>query len=487
MTSASSPTALYLARLLSTHGHTVYGAGTENVWATAPARYSRTYTRFFRLQNSRNVVDVVRKFGVMDVVIPVGDQVLRREEMERMNKGQGRELKVLWYEGFGDRGIFQDFVRERVLYSFDDYNPNTQEDHTHHAWRVVKLPLSFDVNSHADLERILNHYPDTRFELQLAPYNDDEDTLVDLPPFSEHDSYLNVENEPVLICKNKLDSQTISAIEDLPISNSRTYRLTEATLQGITYEAHSLVNGGSIQTFTVTTPTEDSFTIVPPTVPIVSILHAFVERFVHMYQLYTGEQGLDNDPFSDQAPKAITGHITLRFIVQMEISRVELVERIMVTECSNKIHPSVMLLATSPEKRRQLVKAYTAPTENWQLPILMPENTPIPRGVYKMQDVVREVCDTLKGMELRKWEWWRRVAQTVMMLWVWGCCFREEIWDVRDPGPAVVEWVVKGPVEKGISWLQGKKKAYSFYERVCTEVGWLLKRVRSRRRLADGI
>jgi hypothetical protein len=350
----------------------------------------------------------------------------------------------------------------------------------------VKLPLAFDIFSHFELEAILSHHPDTTFELQLAPYDDDGDTLVGLSSASDTSASTLSPRTLLQICSNSLDHQPSSAIAELPISELRPYRLTEVIHGGTVLEAHSLINGGSVQTFIVTTEAEGSLTIVPPTEPIVDILQAFMETFVHKYQVYNGEQGLD-DPFSDAAPKAIAGHVTLKFVVQEVVEQGLFVKTVTATECSNNVHPSTILLATSTGKKNQLMRAYTAPTETWHLPLLQPEDVPNPRGLFKMRDVGIEVWGTLKDIKVRNEVWWRRATQLMMMVWVWGVCFREENWCWRDPGPAVVEWVVKRLVEMTLGWAQRKiQKFWDIVKRVYTRVAWLLRWLKPESKILEG-
>ncbi|KAF2266254.1 hypothetical protein CC78DRAFT_152430 [Lojkania enalia] len=51
ITSASRPAALALARVLTAQGHTVIGVDYERFYGICPARYSRGYASFFRLQH----------------------------------------------------------------------------------------------------------------------------------------------------------------------------------------------------------------------------------------------------------------------------------------------------------------------------------------------------------------------------------------------------------------------------------------------------
>jgi hypothetical protein len=494
LTSASSPVALYLARLLSSYGHTVYGVDVEKFWGTAPARYSRVYAKFLRVCKSRTCglgrKEILENLEGVHLVIPCGREgTVFKDVTKKIEKEEGREFKVLWHEGFANKETFQDFVRERVLsvsnVSDSDYKEEDEDSNDNDNWRIVKLPLAFDIFSHLELEAILSHHPNTNFELQLAPYDDDGDTLVDLSSASDTSASTLSPRTLLQIRSDSLEHLPISAIAELPISELRPYRLTEVINVGTVFEAHSLINGGSVQTFIVTTEAEGSLMIVPPTEPVVNILQAFMETFVHKYQVYNGEQGLD-DPFSDTAPKAIAGHLTLKFIVQEVVEQGLFVRTITATECSNKVHPSTILLATSTEKQKQLMHAYTAPTENWHLPWLQPEDVPNPRGLFKMRDVGIEIWDTLKDIKARKEVWWRRVAQLMMMVWVWVVCFREEYWCWRDPGPAIVEWVVKRLVERTMGWAQRKnQKFWNIFEEEYMRLGWLFRWLKPKSKILE--
>ncbi|KAF2793102.1 hypothetical protein K505DRAFT_338109 [Melanomma pulvis-pyrius CBS 109.77] len=474
LTSASAPAALALARILSASGHTVFGADLEAAWGTAPARYSRAYAQFFRVRYGDSILDVVEKIGGMELIIPFGDTAPSATDVGKLKE---KGIKLAWHDAFDIAAVFQDFVQARVLtYPTDSDNP-LKEDDMDNISTVVTLPLSFSAPSHPQLGAILAHFPDTEFALEISPYDDDGDTLVDLS--CENGVYVPVERKTIRLCYNTIDQKTIREVENLPISEMRPYRITELLSGGGAYEAHALINGGAVQTFVVTTNEggleEGEFTIVPPTEPLVDILHSFLARFADEWQVYAGQRELDMDPFIE-APKAIVSHISLRFNVKEEVIEGHLVKRITALDMHNLPHTSLMLLAAIPGARDQLVRAYTAPTENALLPVLTPDDIPLPRGVYALPTVLTEVRHSLRGFSPFRWQSWMRVAQLGMMLLVWGLGFKEEMWCAQDPGPALVEWVVRRPVVSLVG-LRGVKWVWEVYRGLSGRMRGLMRRL----------
>lgn len=432
-TSASTPAALALARVLAAEGHTVHGADEERYWGTAPARYSRAYRRFHRLSECWSASELWKAIGDhIDLVIPFGP--LPGHIIESL-KSRGARIvgEVLAHNDYE----FQDFVRDNII------------DATSDSPSIVKVPTSFTVHSRTCVAEILSNWEST-FSLQPFPCydTDDEDTLVDVG-LSASTSSLEPATPLVLSCST-LDDGTVEAIKRLPMSDTKPYRLIEVAEGGSFYSAHAFVHTGQIRTFVVTNAqaTEREFVITGTEEPIYDVLYQFTVQLAEALESWQ---------------TVARNHLNLTFHVLDKVTYGELVRKVSVINCHNDPHPSLVLLASVPELRRALALAYTSPVpadDGWK-PVQFPPGAKIPKAVYSAPLAVSEFANIL--MIARPWrrDWWVCLAHMIMICWVWAVNFKEEMWDPNDPGPVMCFGVVMllssivktvGRV-KGVSWM----------------------------------
>ncbi|KAF1973995.1 hypothetical protein BU23DRAFT_598597 [Bimuria novae-zelandiae CBS 107.79] len=409
-TSASSPAALALARVLAAEGHILHGADEEYVWGTSPARYSRAYQNFYRLTGSRSVAELWKAIGDhIDLVIPfrsLPGQIVESLKSRGANI-VGENLAHNDYE-------FQDFVRDNVI------------DASSESPSIVRVPASFTVHSRTCIAEILSNR-DSTFSLQPLPCydTDDEDTLVDVGNPSSSSS------EPLILSCSTLDDLTVEAIKRLPISDTNPYRLIEVAEGGSFYSAHAFVHAGRIRTFTVTNAraTDQDFVIAAANQPLYGVLYKSTERLLGALENWQ---------------TAVANHLNLTFHVHDTVEYSEFVRKVTIISCHNDPHPSIVLLASIPALRRKLALAYTSPSLSGvdQEPVQFPVDASSPKAIYSAPWAVREFARIM--LVARPWrrDWWARLAYITMMCWVWAINFKEETWDPKDPGPTLCLWSV---------------------------------------------
>jgi len=412
-TSASNPTALALARVLKAEGHTIHAVEKEEVWGSAPARYSRAYRRFHRLTGSYGLAELWKEVGSqVDLVVPFGP--IPRHVAENIRRGGANLVgETLTHDDYD----FQDFVRATVIDNAGD-TPS-----------VVKVPASFTVTSQACIAEILSCRSTSTFSLQPQPYyeSDDEDTLVEVGPPAASSLDLGLD-KPLIISFSTLSDRTVEAIKRLPISNTKPYRLVEAAKGGSFYSAHAFIHSGQIRTFVVTTgcATNKDFVLVPPTQLLFEVLYEFTMRLVEAL---------------DSWQSVVANHLSLTFHVKDEVkSNGDFLRRVTVTSCHNQPHASLILLATVPALRHQLSLAYTSPTDRDVFPILLSADADAPKAIYSLSLAAAELAHILYAFRPWRWDRWARLAHMSMMCWVWVINFKEEWWDWHDPGPALCLW-----------------------------------------------
>lgn len=414
---ASSPTALALARVLTAEGHIVHAADAERVWGTAPARYSRAYRRFHGLTGIWSAAELWKAIGDNnDLIIPFGP--LPGHLIEGL-KARGANIVGETLAQYDSE--FQDFVRDNIVNASAE-NPS-----------IIKVPASFTVHSRTCIAEILSNREST-FSLQPLPCydTDDEDTLVDVehavtPSASE---YIEPAAPIVLSCST-LDDRTVEAIKRLPMSDTKPYRLIEVAEGGAFYSAHAFVHAGQVRTFVVTNAraTDRDFAIVATGEPLYDLLFQFTKRLA---EVLNGWQSV------------VANHLNLTFHVQDKVTYDDFVRKVTVVSCHNDPHASLMLLAAVPELRRKLALAYTAPTlqERDCAPVQFPTNGRVAKAMYSAPLAIYGVTRILFGFRPWRRRWWAALARMTMMCLVWAINFKEEMWEINDPWPALCFWVV---------------------------------------------
>lgn len=415
-TSAGSPSALALARVLAASGHTVHGADTEHVWGTSPARYSRAYRRFHRLTATQGAVELWKTLGEhIDLVIPFGPLPSKTIETLR-SQGANVVGETLAHNDHD----FQDFVRDNVI----NAAPSSP-----HAPSIVKVPTSFVVHSRTCIAEILSNR-DSTFVLQPLPCydTDDEDTLVEVG----HSASASASEPatPLVVSCSTLDDTTVEAIKKLPISDTRPYRLIEVATGGAFYSAHAFVHAGQLRTFTVvnTRAADRDFVLVEPGSALYDVLFQFTAQFADALVEWQ---------------TVVANHLSLTFHVQEKVKYGSLVKKITVVSCRNEPHGSLALLACIPQIRKDLARAYTAPSlsdEEWT-PVQVPGDVKVSKAMFSATMATAGLARILLKPAFWRREWWTRLVHMVMMCLVWVVNFREEMWDSRDPGPALCFWV----------------------------------------------
>ncbi|KAJ4301225.1 hypothetical protein N0V90_003316 [Kalmusia sp. IMI 367209] len=429
-TSASEPTALALARVLVAEGHTVHAADEEPVWLTAPCRWSRA-SRFYCLTTTFGLPELWKAIGDdVDLVIPFGPLPGHVIENLRSRGANiiGETLSQNDYE-------FQDFVRENILNTSSD-NPT-----------VVKVPISFTVHSRTCIAEILSNRAASTFSLQPSTCydTDDEDTLVDVGPVTASSAAVDYTGSLIVSCST-LNDRTVEAIKRLPISDTKPYRLIEVAAGGSFYSAHAFIHTGKIRTFVVTNArgTDKDFVIVSSDQPLYDVLYQFTLQFTEAL---------------DSWQTVVANHLSLTFHVHDEIKYGEILRRVNVVSCHNQPHPSLILLSSIPSLRKQLALAYTSETlaDKMHSTVQFPTNTRVPKAIYSASLGASEFARIFFGFAPWRWYWWTNLTYLMMMCWVWGVNFKEEMWDFRDPGPALCLWAVMFVKNigrmRGIKWV----------------------------------
>lgn len=410
ITSASTPAALGVARILASQGHTVIALDKECTWGISSARCSRAYSRVYLTGSPETLATFWKQVSdEIDLWIPFGKFPQDIEE-------PSRSFKTCHASLFEKDEIFQDFARERIL----------------DRKSVTTVPLAFEITEHREVNSILAAYSDRTFSLSLTPYEDDCATLVDSS--SESSSMHSGVGKDVMP----------STRPTLP-PDRRSYRLTEVISGGMHYSAHCLIADGKIRTFIVTTPEptlhKSDFIVVPPREPLFTVFFKFTRDFVAAYAAHELEKGVQERP-------SLTTHLTIDFNVQEKAQPGRLARRIIALSCSSVPHPSILLLLGSKSNQMRIAQAYTAPSTLDDL-IIFPGDIPILRGLYSFPIVLVEGTRTLRGLR-RRWKtkrYWLGIANFVMMCFVWGLWFKEEMWCWWDPAPAFVDWFIRRPVE----------------------------------------
>ncbi|KAL1595872.1 hypothetical protein SLS60_009562 [Paraconiothyrium brasiliense] len=417
LTSASSPAALALARVLAAEGHVVHAADEEHIWGTAPARYSRAYRSYHRLTGTWSASALWKAVGHnIDLIIPFGP--LPGHFVESL---RARGANIVGETLTHDQFEFQDFVRDNIV-NASAANPS-----------IVDVPAAFMVHSRTCIAEILSNREST-FLLQPLPCydTDDEDTLVDVEHAITTSALVPVEpHAPLVLSCSTLDERTVEAIKRLPMSDTKPYRLIEVAEGGSFYSAHAFVHASQIRTFAVTNAKaiDANFVLVATGEPLYDLLYQFTKRLVGTLE---GWQTV------------VANHLSLTFHVQDKVTYADFVRKVTVVSCHNEPHASLVLLAAVPGLRKRLALAYTAPTlepEDYA-PVQFPPNARFSKAMYSAPLAVYGLTRIL--VESRPWRrrWWTALARMTMMCWVWVINFKEEMWETSDPGPALCSWTI---------------------------------------------
>ncbi|KAF2710362.1 hypothetical protein K504DRAFT_454664 [Pleomassaria siparia CBS 279.74] len=370
ITSASSPTALGLARALSSNGHTVFGADADT--EISPDMYLSAYTTFFGVDDNL-WEDVLGKIESLDMIIPFGDEAKVLAEFLRSKRDSlGRvqeDIKLFHHSLFDCETGFQAFLHHEVYPSFEKKTTLAG---------MVTTPMTKDVESVWELADCLESRPSVYFKAELAPEDREGDPIVSRACIDGR--YFPCEPSSLVVSKNSLTDADVNALQALQISKVKPYRITEVIEGGIVYEAHSMVNAGVIQTFVVTTPStmssKEDLVAVPSTDQLVEILYDFTSRFVACYQQYDFEKQTE-DPFVGIDKQSLSMHLSLKFVVREHVKDI-----IVLSYFSTVPHASLLLLTSStPEKQRQIALAYTDPASIEDDGIIMTDEVPLPSGV----------------------------------------------------------------------------------------------------------
>jgi hypothetical protein len=395
----------------------VYAADKERIWGTAPARYSRAYTHFYRLHAPSDLIAVCKTVkDEVDAIIPFG-------HVHSHIRSALEETGAIVFGGtlFHDTLEFSDFVRDNVL-SRADPRPS-----------VVKVPATFTIHARAEIAEILGQYPETSFSLQPSPYFDfdDEDTLVGLDsptPSASSMAFGGDEHQLVISCA-ALSDDMVETIKDLPISETRSYRMMEIVDGGVMYSAHAFVDAGDIRTFVVTANRGASHDVVaiPASQPL----------------LHDGRRDSMLEDQFEKGGRAFAGHLSLHFRVRDELRpNGEFVRKVTATSCTNEPHASLALLCSTSSARRQLAQAYTQPKQSRNescSAIFSTMGTSC--GLYSAPAAAKTLAHTIITFAPLNRNWWTGASHVIVMCFVKMLCFQEEIWDLRDPAPALCLWL----------------------------------------------
>ncbi|KAF2003516.1 hypothetical protein P154DRAFT_532261 [Amniculicola lignicola CBS 123094] len=106
ITSASRPAALAIARTLKSPEHEIYGADTERVRWTSPARWSNAYTAFIPVTSWRLLF--LRFASQVDMIVPCGDE---SHFLPSLSAG----ITVVYHPLFRSGYAYEEFLQKKVI------------------------------------------------------------------------------------------------------------------------------------------------------------------------------------------------------------------------------------------------------------------------------------------------------------------------------------------------------------------------------------
>jgi hypothetical protein len=416
----------------------VHATDSERIWGTAPARYSRAYSSFHRLDHCSQLPALWRTLhSQVDMIIPF-NQLSSHMRSALQDVG----ATVLGERLFDDDIEFADFVRDNVISRSDAMGS------------VVKVAASFVVRDRAEIAEILGAYSQTTFSLQPGPYVevehdfDDGDTLVGVesPTGSKRSSmaFGEEEDKPLVISCATLSDGMVEAIEELPISEVRSYRMMEIVDGGVEYAAHAFVNAGKMRTFIVTGEqgVGHDVAVVTASHPLYKIFYEFSARFIDALDSRRRDS-LFGETWKEEE-RSYTGHVSLRFRVKDEIrENGDFVWKVTVTGCTNMPDISLVLQCSTASARARIAMAYTQPIPPSKAScqaIFPPER--VAWGLYAAPTVARAFAQVASRFAPCNRHWWAALSHVIIMCCVKVFCHKEEVWDLRDPGPALCVWIV---------------------------------------------
>jgi hypothetical protein len=454
-TSASKPAALALARVLVSEGHVVHAVDVERLWGTAPARYSRAYASFRRLETLSDVPRIWKEVcHDIDIVIPFIQLPSHvRGRLEAMG------ANVLGKPIFENDQAFQDFVRDKLI-SREDTCPS-----------VVKVPASFTIYNLGHIVEILGQYPTTTFSLQPQPIFDfdDEDTLVDLdsPTESLSSTDFGAQEPPLIISCAILNDTEVETIRALDISEARSCKMVEVVSSGAEYSAHVFVSNGIMRTFMLTAVrgTGRDTIVTSSSQPLFDIIYEFTKNFTEA--LNDGRRDSMSKDASAKDQQAFTGHLSIDLRIKDDIKNGEFRRKVTATGCSYEPHASLILLCSTRSAREQLAQSYVQaiPCHGERCSVVLP-TMGTSWGLYSVSTAAGSLFEVITTFAPFKRTWRARLSRLTIMCCVKSLAFKEEVWDWRDPGPALCLWVAllvecigQMPWVRTVGkWLSGKGK-----------------------------
>jgi hypothetical protein len=428
---ASEPAALALARVLASEGHVVHAVDVERFWGTAPARYSRAYTHFYRINTLFDIVETWHTIhDEIDMVIPFSrlPTHVRGRLVDMGANVLGRPL-------FENDTAFQDFIRNNVI----------SRASTHPS--VVKVPTSFTIHSRAEIAEILGHYPTATFALRSEPVFDfdDKDTLVglDSPTASSASMDFCAEEPPLIISYDTLSDSVVESIKELHISETRSCKMVEVVGGGAEYSAHAFAKDGKIRTFIVSAKRGASgdVVVIPSTQPLFDIFYRFTKQFIEALDDAYCDDMLQYHHIKNK--RGFTDHISLHFRVNDEIrENGDFIRKVTATHCTNDPHYSLAILCATPSNQRQLAQVYAqTPSSDEHIPPALFPPSDTPWGLYSAPAAAKVLRNLTTRFAPLDRAWRTRLSRLIIMGCVKVLCFQEEMWSWWDPGPAFCLWV----------------------------------------------
>lgn len=269
------------------------------------------------------------------------------------------------------------------------------------------------------------------------------------------------------------DQETEYEIQGLKISEMNPFTMSEVP-SGAVYTVHALVINNVIQTLIITTPApglrDTDFVALDPHTAIHTLLTALTGRFVekwteivfrlalfpwNWFSCYHGQRKSE-DKF------ALTSFLNIEFVVCEEVVGGELRTRVMAKSVNTMPDESLILLARAKgvggEMGKRILRACEGVEgrkgEGDRMLVYQPDEHGV-KGTFSFPMLVWELVKAVVGVLCFRAGSMAVLMNLLMGCFLWSSWFVEELWDRRDPGPAIVKWLVLLPLDVVDGWLVG--------------------------------
>ncbi|KAI0127280.1 carbamoylphosphate synthase large subunit [Xylariales sp. AK1849] len=349
---------LTLARAFYLSGHHVIGADFENSGIPCSGRYSKSLSKFHRLENPDSKDGNARYIR----------QILDLIETEATD---------LWVSCSGVATAMQDAEAKEAIekqtsckciqFGVQETSRLHEKDaFMHEAERLgLPVPQTHHVASHDDVLGLLADtqvsHPERKFILKTIGVDDANRGNMTLLPLSTTE-------------------ETRAHVTRLAISPSQPWILQEFIPGGKEYCTHALVVRGHVKCF-VACPSAEllmHYQPLPRTSALSQSMLAFTREFV----------------FRSEEPTSLTGHLSFDFMVKNSATDERIIEQsIYAIECNPRAHTAVVLFAQAGKQMSAMVEAYLSALDGRSGEDMMHSSMSRPNGTK--DDLVITPPDTL--------------------------------------------------------------------------------------------